>query len=881
MSRRIQIVSAFSVVALVLASCGGGDSSSRTKNSALCYATQEEKDAAVKAAQDAFDAAMGGAPTDDSIAPTDSTVVTDSTFESDESHLTDTTTPALEEAFGGGYRRPAVRAASSGDTTVPPAGDSGSEGEGEGDGTLTPEQQQAQMDLETAESQPLCDEGSESADQVTCTATFTGIEVTDDCEEGDVIAVETDESLAAGIVAWQLIASGTETVLAQNQFPSTELYDESGSAVPYIVEVAYQANSGNEESSSAPCTATVTSTGISWDCPNGELFNVAIEDMSNPGIYPSVECASSGSHTVAEGQRFWFNFHLVNGDQTFLEGWNYDRELDTPIEFEVPADTEGVCAGDDAGEIDWESLEFEGVLDGESRLFSFTVPEDFEGPVYVKFESADEFDFDFEGADFISSLETEDECTTICERWSGEFSPGSYTIELTYSYGSINWRSNVEITPVPFEYPDLPFSYVSDGSETTYVFSVSETQTVVLAATAGETCEMNEDGDVGNGFADPEIKLIGLGIDEDDDDSGRGPGHCSASLLEIELQPGKYTVTVEDDDGEGGDITLSSSVELEEGELQWDLTSRRVTPDFTFDVSVPESGAWFTAKVLTDNFAAVEEAAEFNIFGCFRGDENCSRSLMVMLDAEGLIVAEDGNGENSFGEIWTTSSVPGGFRYETNNYGSTRIEVFLPAGEYTVAVMDCCGPLEEGEVSPNEYELQYGFGTFGAGPVPSVGDVKDTNADIPNVGSSANLSASLLTRDSSVSTAISSQVEVLLCDAACIEGMFATAGIADGTITVRAGGEEVVIRKGQSNAKIPVSAGASRISAVAKSADGSTTVNLGSNFTQLPEDIQASFESKSSSGDGSGFNMLYLLLLIPVLGAIFVVVRRKQASASL
>ena len=74
-------------VMFIAASCGSSDSASggKTKNSALCFATQEEKTAAEDAAQAELDAA----------------------------NATDTTGAA------GGYRRPAVRSMS-GDTTVPP-----------------------------------------------------------------------------------------------------------------------------------------------------------------------------------------------------------------------------------------------------------------------------------------------------------------------------------------------------------------------------------------------------------------------------------------------------------------------------------------------------------------------------------------------------------------------------------------------------------------------------------------------------------------------------------------------------------------------------------------------------------------------------------------
>ena len=135
MSRKVRIFAALSAAVLVLASCGGGESSSRTRNSALCYIDQAEKDAAVQRAQEAFDAAMSGAPAEETPEETPTSVVEETPTSVDEE-----TPTTVEGASGGGYRRPAVRAASSGETE------------------MTPAQQQAQMDLEAAKAQPLCEE---------------------------------------------------------------------------------------------------------------------------------------------------------------------------------------------------------------------------------------------------------------------------------------------------------------------------------------------------------------------------------------------------------------------------------------------------------------------------------------------------------------------------------------------------------------------------------------------------------------------------------------------------------------------------------------------------------------------------------------------------
>lgn len=115
------------VLAFVLTSCGGSDSSSggKTKNSALCFATQEDKDAAINAAQTELDAA----------------------------NATDTS------GASGGLRRPAVRSMS-GDTTVPPDSTVPETLVPTSDTTVVdsgPNMAMLEQALADAQNQPLCD----------------------------------------------------------------------------------------------------------------------------------------------------------------------------------------------------------------------------------------------------------------------------------------------------------------------------------------------------------------------------------------------------------------------------------------------------------------------------------------------------------------------------------------------------------------------------------------------------------------------------------------------------------------------------------------------------------------------------------------------------
>jgi hypothetical protein len=893
MSRKVRLLSAISAAALLLASCGGGESSSRTRNSALCYVDQAAKDEAVQAARDAFDAAMGGESSGDVVDETPTSVVEE-------------TQPSLEGASGGGYLRPAVRTSSGGDTstTVEASsdGDTSTTVEASSDGDtsttveassdggeviLTPEQQQAQMELEAAEAQPLCEADAGSASEVTCTATATLDGVSDDCVDGDVRTVNSGE--------WTLVNTaedGTETVLAQGTWDVSALSADN----PITIPIAYGGTSGEGETSTDGCTATLTSTGISWDCPNGELFTVAIEDMSNPGVYPLVECSSSGSLTVADGQQFWFNFHLVNGEQTFFEGWNNEREQNVPISFEVPEDTAGVCS--EEAEMDfagWDSLPLSGQSVEQVTRYSFTVPEDFGGPVYAKFESSDHFDVDIDEMSDFEDYSCWNECPPFIGYSMWDLAPGEYFIEIEDNSDVVTWMSNIEIVANQLEFPTLPYSYTSDGSRTAYALRIAETQTVTLTATAGQTCLPSEDDYSENGFVDPELDLFGNGVYEDDDNSGRGAGNCSASYLEIELEPGTYTVDVVDDDREGGSITLGSSVELfEMSSITWDLESATASPDTTFEIVVPAGGAWFWANTVINgtrtwvyDVTDPESSVLLSEEGCGNPDGDietgddwaCMDSYLVLLDSNDEEVFSDDDGGEQYSQ-----STSNGIRTESiSNFYASQFSIYLEEGVYTLAVMDCCGPWSADVPSTDTYEVKFGFGSVVAAEIPKVEVVADENPNIPASVEQVKLPDAQLSVDGSVSTSLSDGVNTMVCDTSCIDAMFASAGIADGTITISAGGDSVTMRKGQKKAMIPIGVNAQAITATVVSDDGSQVVNLSSKIAQIPASVQASIESKTgSSSSESGPNLLMLIVLglgvLVIAGAGTTLVRRRKAN---
>jgi hypothetical protein len=865
MSRKARIFAALSAAVLVLASCGGGDSSGRTRNVALCYIDQAEKDAAVQRAQEAFDAAMSGAPAEETPEETPTTISEESptTIEEDVPVITDDSSPELEETFGGGYRRPAVRAASSGDTTVPPAEDGG-------EVVLTPEQQQAQMDLEAAEAQSLCEADTESTSEVTCTATITIESVTDDCADGDVIVDEFE----AGVY---LLIGDAETVLARGTFDMNALSADN----PIVVEISYAptADEGEEESSTNNCSAIFTTTGVSWNCPNGELVTSSFDDNFDDNSSLVKSCSSEGFWNTAEGQEFYFSlFHRADKER-FLAGLNTEFQLNTEIPFTVPEDTEGICTEIDVEEIDWDSLPFSGQSDAQLQIetYSFTVKDGFEGSVMVRFESSDEFDVDMSASDDFESEPCEgSDCTEFVGTSKWDLEPGDYKFNIDGNSEVVMWTANVEISAAPSDFPTLPFTYSTDGSEQTFALVLEESQLVTLTATSGQTCAVFEDNKKGNGFADPELDLEGPGVDEFDDNSGRGVGNCSAALISEELEPGTYIVTVKDDDGEGFAVVLGSSVELQLLSINWDLETIDVTVSTAFDFDVPAGGAWFRAEVFTNQletytYSDPELGTQIDSGGCANPDgdysttdNNCVRPNLVVLGE-----SEEEEYESRSDEYPEVTQVDGNWLQSYINSWGQSLEIFFPEGTYTLLAWD--------PESKGEFTLKYGFASLSLSDAIEI-DVKPIdNPEIPTSSSSAGLSTNAMTSDGRISTAIASSVDELVCDTACIDDLFAKAGITEGSIAISAGNETVTVKKGQRGVLIPIDKNADKISVTATSADGTQVVNLSSQIDQLSATEQSAFESMTSaSPNDSGFNLLYLLLLIPVLGAVFFVIRRKQ-----
>jgi hypothetical protein len=947
---------------MLLASCGGGDSSGRTRNVALCYADQAEKDAAVQAAQDAFDAAMGGGTPGDPLSDTTVPATEDSVVETEDSVVdeapSDTVLMESSPADGGGYRRPAVRAASSGDTSVPADEES----------ALTPEQQQAQIDLEAAEAQSLCegdgaisaektcditltreiewsgasnceevvveivntmataavgwqanvgsqvvasgtwdsdseqtkvvtftytpeaaqDAASEESTTVTCTGTISGTAedaaMSDDCPDGFVYS-----SLSADGMIWVLNKDGNEmgadgAVLASGPLDISGLTPETPVTFKISYDIASQdVSSETTDGEDSPCSMTLTSTGVSWRCSDGSLFNVAIEDMSNRGVYPLVECASEGSLTVADGQQFFFNFYLVNGEQTFLDGYNTDWPQNEPIGFTVPEDTAGVCTQSAEDE------KLSGVL-SVPGVYGFTADETVRTDLHfaTEGECSSENDFAINWYEYNSEIgryeysstsyaETMIEETTLCGYaddsyyggdWIAEFVGDTEVAALTNVVFSEVDPALIGDSVLP-ELADMPNSYTFDRAIAQYDFVLTEETRVSITVNSNQSCDVSETDLQENGFTDPEIDLYEGNAPwsesndneiADDDNGFHSADNCSAAFFDGILPAGNYFIWAENDDysdGDTGTITVNSSIELTAYEVnlgEIELTTKSVTVPDAMKFQVPAGGAQLVATLDSlDPSCDVQDPA----------------IAVIDLSSGVTMASDDDDGEDLLGM----------------NGCSSFINVNLDEGEYlmvfsTFEVMfDEYLWDEDGSGFGSTFELKYGFSTESGSGVQIV--VEESNDPIPpvQVPPTADLPIEQLKSESNSTLAVAEGVSTMVCSSTCVEDLFALEGVTGDVLTVSVGSESILVKRGASKVRVPVSAGAKELVVTQKTASGATEVVSSTKVITAPANLGATSTSTSSE---SGSNMLLLIVLglgvLVIAGAGTTLVRRRKAN---
>ena len=519
---------------LLIAACGGGSSSSgRTRNVALCYADQAEKDAAVSEAQAAFDASFGGnpPPSDDSVP--DSSVP--------DSSVPDTSVPAEEtpdtlSSDGGGYRRPAVRHFA----TVPPteSGDSVA---------LTDEQLALQLELQAAEEMQLC-ESSEGESAATCTATVTVEGVTHDCDPGYVLI--SDEGV------W-VLNDVNDAELARGEVDISALSADN----PIVIEISYEIAGQESSDTTTPsetqtieCTGTVSGTfdnpGASSDCPNG--FGISIRSSDGNSFHWGVY--DDGGVEITGGE---VDISALSEENPIFVQISYEIAAQESSDTTVPenADCTFTLAQDGMewacnAPIDIYISGNGGQSNGGTENYYGCTTEGAERSTQSGYETWDSYSF-------LVSINNETISTIAYE--------GAATYEADLPDDVVNESCEQE----PADYSNLEFSRDFTGYFRQYNFTLSETQNVIITANSFQDDCSSPDND-------PELEIFGGSAPWSkyndnlaywDDDSLEGEGNCGAAFFDDELEAGSYFIWVENDDYDGDDdgtavVTVNSSIEL-------------------------------------------------------------------------------------------------------------------------------------------------------------------------------------------------------------------------------------------------------------------------------------------------------------------------------
>ena len=738
--------------------------------------------------------------------------------------------------------------------------------------------------------------GQESSDTTTpsetqtieCTGTISGTfennSTSTDCPDGTFSLFS---NLGGFIEAWILVDDPSDEEFARGEVDLSALSADN----PIVVNISYEispADEGDGESDEVTCSVSVDATNAIFEC--AKQIDALVHWTLGSGTQ-TFEGTGNTQFGISSGATAYSVYACEVGRLDDLEGscWlNSDNVWtegnDRTIEFTVPASLDDANLDSDADDAD---MVYTSTLNTE--LTRSVIVEVVEGGVvpHLIFSSGCEKWF---GIRLFNTANPWDELGFWGSSDAFRISdcgidltltgtPGTYELFITYSDSeTLSVLSNVEwesIDYADFKLPSLSFHYELPASrKADYAFTITEPTVVSFTASAGESCGRNETGAKGNGFADPELylgKAEGNGYSNfaEDDDRGHSPGNCSAAWIEIELEPGDYLLAAEDDDREGGIVTVNSSVELELLPSPFPQTFSDITAPKSYTITVPAGGKYFIAIADSGN----SDAVCYEQLGLNEEDwvePFVDPYLLLVNNQTGAHFRNDNGG--SYGEGAQDFACL-----------SSYLEEFLVEGTYTLYASTYAIARD----TPDETGLaglNYSFGmsdwamedaVVAADPIPdSVPAPAALPVDNIKVGSSAD----------APSVVIASTVESMECDQTCIETLFVTAGITDGTLTINAGAESVVIKKGQKMAVVPVGRNAQNISVQAKSTSGET-VNLSSGIAVLPAEVTAQLDAainddSSNSSDLSSKLPYVLALLVALLGIAAVLNERRKKSVT-
>jgi hypothetical protein len=735
--------------------------------------------------------------------------------------------------------------------------------------------------------------GEESSDTTTpsetqtieCTGTVSGTidnrSYSTDCPNGEF------RNGTDNVRFWALTIEQPEFVeLARGEVDLSALSADNPIVVPISYEIA-SADEGDGESDEVTCSVTVSATEANFECAK-QVETLVIVKSNGGSSIETFTGTGNTSFSIGSGANSYHVYACpvgelgdVNSASCYLNSDNkWEEGNDRTIEFSVPTSLDDANLDSDADDAD---MTFTSTLNTE--LTRSVIVEVVEGGVvphliftngctgwfeFQLFDTANPWDEgDWLGSGDLANSDCGIDLTL-------DRAPGTYELRISYSESeTLSVLSNLEwesIDYADFKLPSLSFNYELPGSRTAdYAFTITEPTVVSFTASAGETCSINETDEEGNGFADPELELYNVESDGNqdwiayDDNYGHGTGNCSASWIQVELEPGDYVLEAEDDDREGGIVTVNSSVELSLIPSNAPQTFSNITAPKSYTITVPAGGKDFVAIADSGNSDAV----------CFEQYEFYEEDWVLPFVDPYLVLVNNQTG----------SHFRNGDGGEEEGFAclSSYLDVFLVEGTYTLYA----STYEIARNNPDESGLaglNYSFGmsdwamedaVVAADPIPdSVPAPAGLPVDNIKVGSSAD----------APSVVIASTVESMECDQTCIETLFATAGIADGTLTINAGAESVVIKKGQKKAVVPVGKNAQNISVQAKSTSGET-VNLSSGITVLPAEVTAQIEAAtndvSGGSSGSSSKLPYVLvLLVALLGIAAVLNERRKKSVT-